>query len=609
MDELIGKIQSPADLKKLHKSELGAYCESLRRFIMETVPYTGGHLASSLGAVELAVALHYVFDSPTDKILWDVGHQAYAHKIITGRADRFASLRTNGGISGFPRMSESEHDSFTMGHSSTSLSVGLGYARARDCRGEHYNVVSVIGDGAFTGGMAFEALNDIGASRAKMIIVLNDNKMSISQNVGAMSEYLAKLRISKRYARIKRTVKKGVLGIPLFGRHIYKSLDRAKDAARALLQNNKMFEQMGIKYYGPIEGHNLNNLVEIFRHAKGEEKPVLIHIMTEKGKGDDEAQSDPSKFHGIQPMGAEKERTFAAVVSDFLCEEGARNDKIVAITAAMADGTGLATFGKRFADRYYDVGIAEQHAVTLAAGLAAGGMKPYFAVYSTFLQRGFDQILHDVCLNQLPVTFLIDRAGAVGADGVTHQGIYDLSYLSLIPDLCVLAPKDGEELREMLRWSLTFSQPLAIRYPKSYIPFETCAPFAYGKWETLRTEKSPVYVLACGGRAIAAALEAGGANVINVRCVKPLDEACLDALNREGNLLLTVEDNALRGGFGQTALAYLNARGLKATVRTIGYGDAFLDDYCIDHSLRAAGICAQTIHEHIKNFVQIHAKT
>ncbi len=607
MDETIGQVNSPQELKKLNYRKLTEYCEYLRDFIMGSVRNTGGHLASSLGAVELAVALHYVFDCPSDKILWDVGHQAYAHKIITGRADKFSMLRKNGGISGFPRMTESEYDAFSMGHSSTSLSVGLGYARARDLAGESYHVVSVIGDGAFTGGMAFEALNDIGAARAKMIIVLNDNKMSISENVGAMSVYLSRLRLSKRYSRLKHTVKKGVLGIPLFGEHIYKSLDKTKDALKSLLQTDKMFEQMGIKYYGPIDGHDLLNLVSVLRQVKNEKGPVLLHIVTEKGKGDPVAQSDPSKFHGIGPVGAGGEKKFSAVVSQFLCEEGKRDEKVVAITAAMADGTGLCTFEKQCPNRCFDVGIAEQHAVTLAAGLAAGGLKPYFAVYSTFLQRGFDQVLHDVCLNKLGVRFLIDRAGAVGDDGVTHQGIYDIAYLSMIPEITVLTPRDGNELRKMLIWSLDFDGPLAIRYPKSYAAEYTCTEIEYGKWETVRKTSSRVYVIAVGGRALQAAEQVENANIIYARFIKPPDTALLDELNADGNLLITVEDGALSGGVGQAVLSYLNTKGLRATVRCIGYPDAFLEDYSIAHSLENAGICKEGIENIIKssdNFMQ-----
>ena len=608
MDAIIEQVNSPADLKKLRKSDLPAYCEALRRYIMDVVPYTGGHLASSLGAVELAVALHYVYDSPTDKILWDVGHQAYAHKIITGRADRFGSLRQNGGISGFPRMSESEHDAFTMGHSSNSLSVALGYARARDLQEQKYDIVSVIGDGAFTGGMVFEALNDIGASQAKMVIVLNDNKMSISQNVGAVSKYLAYLRLSRRYVKVKRIVKKGVLGIPLFGNRIYRSLDRAKEGVKTVLQANKMFEQMGIKYYGPVDGHDVSGLIEIFRQVRNAKQPVLVHILTEKGKGYDAAQSDPSRFHGILPFGSEKEYAFGDIVSRFLCEHG-DDPRLVAITAAMADGTGLHAFAERYPKRCFDVGIAEQHAVTLAAGLAAGGMKPYFAVYSTFLQRAYDQILHDVCLNDLPVTFLVDRAGAVGADGVTHQGIYDLGYLSMIPDMTVLAPKDGEELYDMLRWSLTFCHPLAIRYPKSYTLQKEHMLFSPGTWEILRDENADVVVLACGGRAVDAAMMCTGANIVNARSVKPLDTAMLRRLCAKGERIVTAEDNALRGGFGQSVVSYLNTLQAQTKVICLGYGDAFLDDYSVEHSLQTAGISVEGISRAIKILKDVHKKT
>ncbi len=601
MSDLIQQVNSPADLKKMTVGELNEYCNCLRKYIGETVRNTGGHLASSLGAVELAVALHFVFDCPADKILWDVGHQAYAHKIITGRRDTFPSLRSNGGISGFPRMKESDCDAFTMGHSSTSLSVGLGLARARDLLGQSYNVVSVIGDGAFTGGMAFEALNDMGASQAGMTIVLNDNKMSISKNVGAMSEYLSKLRLSKRYSRLKRTVQKGVLGIPLFGEHIYKALDKTKDGIKALLQNNKMFEQMGIKYYGPIDGHNIGNLIEIFKQTKNESGPSLIHIVTEKGKGDSAAQCDPSKFHGIQPVGANKEPSFSDVLSRFLCEEGEKNSSIVAITAAMADGTRLTAFSERFPNRYFDVGIAEQHAVTLAAGLAAGGLKPYFAVYSTFLQRGFDQILHDVCINNLGVTFLIDRAGAVGSDGITHQGIYDLSYLSMIPNMTILAPKDGNEFYKMLIWSQSFNGPLSIRYPKNYAFDSECADIEYGKWEVVVSEKSNIYILAAGGRALRAAQAVGNSNVINARFIKPLDTEFLNSINKAGNIIITVEDNALSGGFGQAVNSYLTSCGLKAKISCIGYSDEFLDDFSVEHSLESAGITANGILSAIKN--------
>ena len=606
MYELLEKVNSPSDLKKLGYSSLNAYCEELRDYIDAVVRTNGGHLASSLGAIELAVAIHYVFDCPKDKVLWDVGHQAYAHKIITGRREEFLKLRQSGGISGFPRMTESEYDAFTMGHSSTSLSVGLGYARARDLTGENYDVISVIGDGALTGGMAFEALNDIGASHTPMIIVLNDNKMSISKNVGAMSAYLSKLRISKRYARFKRSVKKGVVGLPLIGPQLYKSLDRTKDGIKGLLQNDKMFEQMGIKYYGPVDGHDLGNLIEIFKQVRHESRPVIIHIVTDKGRGNPLVQSDPSRFHGVLPSNSGDAPQFNGVVSEFLCEQAERNDKIVAITAAMADGTGLHKFSEKFPGRCFDVGIAEQHAVTLAAGLYVGGLKPYFAVYSTFLQRGYDQILHDVCLNNLGVTFLIDRAGAVGADGVTHQGIYDIAYLSMIPNMTVLCPRDGYELKKMLEFSLEFSGPLAIRYPKSYENSEVLGEFQLGKWEEVKSEKSNVYALCVGGRAVSAASKVGNVNVVNCSTVKPLDYEFLNKINKSDNIIVTIEDGAKRGGFGESVVKYLSDCDLKARVGSIGYEDEFLDDFSVSESLERAGITEFGIAEMIKKLSQKH---
>ena len=600
MYELLEKVNSPEDLKKLGYSSLTAYCEELRDYIDAVVRTNGGHLASSLGAVELAVAIHYVFDCPKDKVLWDVGHQAYAHKIITGRREAFRTIRQSGGISGFPRMTESEYDAFTMGHSSTSLSVGLGYARARDLLKESYDVISVIGDGALTGGMAFEALNDIGASHTPMIIVLNDNKMSISKNVGAMSAYLSKLRISKRYSGFKRSVKKGLIGLPLIGPHLYKSLDRTKDGIKALLQNDKMFEQMGIKYYGPIDGHDLLNLIEMFKQVRHETRPVIIHIITEKGKGNPLIESDPSRFHGVLPVGINDAPSFGGIVSDFLCVEAEHNDRIVAITAAMADGTGLTKFAEKFPSRCFDVGIAEQHAVTLAAGLSAGGLKPYFAVYSTFLQRGFDQILHDVCLNNLNVTFLIDRAGAAGADGVTHQGIYDLAYLSIIPNITVLCPSSGDELKKMLEFSLNFSGPLAIRYPKAYEDLSDSGEFVLGKWKVLSGEKSNVHALCVGSRAIKAASKVENICIVNCNCVKPLDFEYLDSINKSGNIIVTIEDGAKRGGFGEAVLKYLSDNGLKAKVGNIGYNDEFLEDFSVSDSLTNAGITESGIIDMIK---------
>ena len=464
------KINSPSDLKQLNIEELGLYAEEIRQKIIETVNIRGGHLASNLGIVELTLALHYVFDCPTDKFIWDVGHQCYTHKILTERRDLFASLRANDGISGFPSPSESKYDAFLAGHSSTSLSAALGFAISRDRQKQSNNVIAIIGDGALTGGMAYEALNQIGESQSGMIIVLNDNKMSISENVGAMSRYLNKLRLSGKYHTLKRNVKKAVSALPFFGDKLVYAMDRGKNKLKSLILSNKIFESLGIRYLGPFDGHDIQELIEIFSSVQNTDKPVLIHVCTEKGRGDFTAQNNPSKFHGVGSI-AEKDKneySFSSEVGKFLLKAAETEERLAVITAAMRDGTGLKFFAEKYPDLFYDVGIAEQHAVTFAAALAASGMKPYFAVYSTFLQRAFDQVLHDVCLQKLPVRFLIDRSGAVGADGKTHQGIYDLSYLSLMPGMTVCTPKDIPEFIDILQWSLDFNRPLAIRYPKSY---------------------------------------------------------------------------------------------------------------------------------------------
>lgn len=604
MNELLNSVNSPSDLKKLTHSQLKDYASEVREYIIESVNNKGGHLASNLGTVELSIALHYVFDCPTDKILWDVGHQSYTHKIITGRRDGFANLRENGGISGFPKISESEYDAFTMGHASTSLSLGLGLARAREINGEDYKIVSVIGDGAFTGGMAFEAVNDIGASHAKMIIILNDNKMSISKNVGAFSNYLAKLRLSKSYVTLKYNIKKGAQALPFFGDKIYSALDKTKDTVKSLFQTNKMFEALGIKYYGPFDGHNILNIIQILQQVKDEERPVILHMVTDKGRGYLDAENNPSKFHGVAPVASVCENSFGKILSEFLLNNAPINPKIVAITAAMKDGTGLNEFGDKYPERCLDVGIAEQHAVTLAAGLAAGGCKPYFAVYSTFLQRAYDQILHDVCINNLPVTFCIDRAGTIGADGVTHQGLFDLSYLTSIPNMTVCAPKDGQEFYNILEWSKSFNAPLSIRYPKSFEQkFKTCDSIILGKWEVIKTAKSNIYILACGNRMLGLGDKIDNVTLVNARFVKPLDTKYLDTINKKGNLIITLEDNVLKGGFGESVLSYLNTLGLKAKINSLGYPDKFIDNYNLDNSFLENGITKKAIEEIIKIYL------
>ncbi len=595
-ENLLDKINCPEDLKALSVKELKLYAENARSFITETVLRQGGHLSSNLGAVEFSIALHYVFDSPKDKIVWDVGHQAYTHKLITGRKKPLEKLRENGGAGGFPNAGESVHDSFVSGHSSTSLSAALGMARARDLDGANHNIIAVIGDGALTGGMAYEALSDIGSQKSKLIIILNDNEMSISKNVGAMSEYLSKLRLSKKYSNAKRAIKNGINALPFFGSRIMRLLEKSRAAAKSVFIANKMFEQMGIRYYGPLDGHDIKNLIETFESVKHDDFPVIIHLLTNKGNGYKPAEDNPGLYHGVTPGGAKSLSSFSAVAGETLSALAKVNPKIVAVTAAMCDGTGLKDFADKFADRYFDVGIAEQHAVTMCAGLAKEGYKPYFAVYSSFLQRGYDQLCHDVAIMNLPVTFLIDRAGVIGADGVTHQGIFDIAYLKMLPNFTVLAPKDGEELRAMLQWSAVFNGPLAVRYPKGYekeLGFTQA--FEYGKWETLKKSVTNIFVLCAGNRMLCAALKTNGAQIVNARFIKPLDFNFLDDINREGNTVITLEDGVLCAGFGQSVLSYLNTAGLKAKVITLGLKDSFITNLDIDAVFAENGLTSVNI--------------
>lgn len=598
-------IKSPFDIKRLDISELGEVAERIREKIISTVENNGGHLSSNLGVVELTVALHYVFNSPVDKIIFDVGHQSYAHKIITGRADKFDGLRRDGGISGFPKPEESEHDAFGTGHASTALSVALGFAEAARQKGESYRTVAVVGDGALTGGMAYEALNAIGSDGLPVIIVLNDNEMSISKNVGAMSKYLTRLRGSKRYARMKNEIKRAVSIIPLFGDGIMNLMDKGKKFLKRIVLSNKIFESMGIAYYGPFDGHDIGEMIDVLTHVKAKTGPVIVHVITDKGHGLPSAKTDPEHSHGIAALGGEGGGAqFSDVLGEFFADAVPRDDRVMVVTAAMSIGTGLENFSKTRPDRFKDVGIAEEHAVTYCAALAAAGMKPYFAVYSTFLQRAFDQLLHDVCIGGYPVTLCIDRAGVVGADGATHQGIFDLSYLLPIPSMTVMCPTDGAELKEMLEFSLRFDAPLAIRYPKSYSKDRAHAPIEYGKWEIVRSSRSKVYVLCAGSRALDIAEGASARsdiNIVNCRFVKPLDEDFLQSINKKGNRIITVEDNIERGGFGQSVLAALNRQGMNVKCRIIAHGDAFIDERDVALSLEASGITEENLLNAVKN--------
>lgn len=600
----LDNIKSPQDIKRLDINELAEVADAIRSRIISAVNESGGHLSSNLGTVELIVALHYVFNCPTDKFVFDVGHQSYPHKILTGRNDGFEKLRKNGGVSGFPQPAESEFDSFGTGHSSTSLSVALGLATAARLKGEFNATVAVLGDGALTGGMAYEALNEIGSEQMPVIIVLNDNEMSISKNVGAMSKYLTRLRVSKRYARMKNEIKRAVSTIPLLGDGIIYLMERSKRILKRVVLSNKMFEAMGISYYGPFDGHNIRELVDVFSQVKNTASPVLVHVLTDKGRGLSSAKTDPAHSHGVS--GAEKSdgKLFSDILGRFLVSAAETDEKIIAVTAAMAIGTGLEEFAEKYPTRFKDVGIAEEHAVTYSAALASGGMKPYFAVYSTFLQRGFDQLLHDVCIGGYPVKLCIDRAGAVGADGVTHQGTFDLSYLSVIPNMTVMCPSDGDEFKLMLDYSLDFDKPLAIRYPKSYKSDRKHLPIEYGKWETLRSEKSRVYVLAAGCRAVEVAEKACDevkTNLVNCRFVKPLDEDFLSSVNKKGNVIITVEDNVRRGGFGESVLSYLNSVGQNAVVKILAHPDKFIDDRDVSSTLTESGISAENLIYIVKN--------
>lgn len=597
-------VKTPQDVKRLNISELKGLCEYLRERIVNVVETNGGHLASNLGTVELTVALHYVFDSPTDKFIFDVGHQSYTHKLLTGRGDKFDGLRRNDGISGFPQPAESEHDPFVAGHASTSLSVALGLAQATKRLNKDGRSIAVIGDGALTGGMAYEALNAIGSDGLPVVIVLNDNNMSISRNVGAMSKYLTRLRVSKKYTRMKSEIKRAVSIIPIFGEGAIHLMEKGKSFLKRVVLSEKMFDSMGISYYGPFDGHNMRELIDVFSEVSKKNKPVIVHVVTNKGNGLKSSTIDPEHTHGIASVGSVRGKDFSTVLGEFLADAAKRDNRIMAVTAAMSIGTGLEEFSKLYPDRFKDVGIAEEHAATYCAALAAGGLKPYYAVYSTFLQRCVDQVLHDVCIGKHPVTLCIDRAGAVGADGVTHQGLFDLSYLLPMPNMTVMCPTDGNELRAALEFSLGFDAPLALRYPKSYSVDREHAPIEYGKWETIRqSKKSKAYVLCAGGRALDIALDAADQidiNVINARFVKPLDVEFLNKINKPGNMIVTVEDNVRAGGFGNSVLEFIGAN-KGASFASLAHDDKFVDDRNISSTLNMSGITKENLCKVIKS--------
>ena len=609
---LLEKIQKENDIKQLKPEELEKLAEEIRQFLVEKISVTGGHLASNLGVVELTMALHLAFELPQDKMIWDVGHQSYTHKILTGRRAGFDDLRKYGGMSGFPKRKESECDAFDTGHSSTSISAGLGYVAARDIKGEEHSVISIIGDGAMTGGMAYEALNNASRLKSNFIIVLNDNNMSISENVGGMSRYLNGLRTAEAYTGLKKGVEDTLMKIPVQGEKILYQMKKTKSGLKQLFVPGMFFEDMGITYLGPVDGHDIRKLYKTFQEAKRVDHAVLVHVLTKKGKGYGPAEENPSRFHGIVPFdietGEAKEKSskdsYTDIFSKVFCDIAKQNDAVVGITAAMADGTGLARFARMFPDRFFDVGIAEEHALTFAAGLAAGGLKPVVAVYSSFLQRAFDQAIHDVCLQNLPVMIAVDRAGLVGSDGETHQGLFDLSFLNMIPNMTILSPKNRWEMADMVRFCADFQYPVALRYPRGAAyeglsAFRT--PIVYGKSEILYEEKD-IAVIFVGHMAELAVqvrdrLKEIGyhCSLINARFVKPLDTEMLEALTKDHRLFVTIEENVLSGGFGEQVLHYVSRAKLDVGVRCIGIPDDYVEHGNVDLLRREVGLDAETI--------------
>ena len=605
-------IRKENDIKKLDEGQLKELAGEIRQFLIEKISRTGGHLASNLGVVELTMALHLTLDFPEDKLIWDVGHQSYTHKLLTGRKDGFDDLRKYGGMSGFPKRKESPCDAFDTGHSSTSISAGLGYVAARELLGQDHSVVSVIGDGSLTGGMAYEALNNASRLKSNFIIVLNDNNMSISENVGGMSKYLSGLRTAQAYTDLKKGVEDTLKRIPGRGDRIVSQIRKTKSGIKQLLVPGMFFEDMDITYLGPVDGHDIRKLLKVFNEAKRVDHAVLVHVITKKGKGYAPAEKDPAKFHGPGPFdietGEPKEPggpdTYTQVFSKVLTDIAQRDDKVVAITAAMEDGTGLASFAKHFPQRFFDVGIAEEHAMTFAAGLAAGGMKPVFAVYSSFLQRAYDQTLHDVCLQDLPVVIAVDRAGLVGSDGETHQGVFDLSFLTMIPNMTVISPKNRWEMADMLRFAVDFRHPIAVRYPRG-AAYEGMrqfrAPVEYGKSEVLYEEKD-IAVIFVGHMAeladsVRRSLKEAGysCSLINARFVKPLDTELLDELAKTHSLFVTIEENVLTGGFGEQVMDYVSRAALDVYVRNIGIPDEYVEHGNVEVLRKETGLDRETV--------------
>lgn len=616
---LLDSINKANDIKKLKKEEYGALAQEIREFLIHKISVSGGHLASNLGVVELTMAMHLVLDLPEDKIIWDVGHQSYTHKLLTGRRDGFDELRRYGGISGFPKRRESRCDAFDTGHSSTSISAGLGYVEASRIQGKNNTIISVIGDGALTGGMAYEALNNASQCKRNFIIILNDNEMSISRNVGGMSSYLSGLRAGKLYNNLKAGVMNGLNHVPIYGERMIERIRRTKSGIKQLLIPGMLFEDMGITYLGPVDGHDITQLTKLIKEAKNLDHAVLLHVLTKKGKGYEPAEKHPSRFHGVDPFSVEtglplKKKqgpNYTDVFSSTIVRLAEKYPELVAITAAMPDGTGLRKFRERFPRRFFDVGIAEEHAVTFAAGMAAAGMKPVVAVYSSFLQRAYDQIIHDVCIQNLPVIFAVDRAGVVGSDGETHQGIFDLSYLSNIPNMNIFAPMNQYELADALRFAMELSAPLAIRYPRGAAwdgLKELRAPVEFGKSQILYKERS-IALLAVGSMVRTAVevreqLKKEGycITIVNVRFVLPFDQNCLDELSKDHELFVTMEENVLNGGFGVKVTRYAEENELPVHVMNVALPNIYMEHGSVDLLKKEAGIDAETVKNRIRKY-------
>ena len=609
---ILDKIQKENDIKKIDPKDYKQLAEEIRSFLIEKISENGGHLGSNLGTVELTMALHLVLDLPEDKIIWDVGHQSYTHKLLTGRRDGFDTLRKFGGMSGFPKRKESRCDAFDTGHSSTSISAGLGLVKARDIQHKDYKVVSVIGDGSLTGGMAYEALNNASRMGSNFIIVLNDNNMSIAENIGGISNYLNGIRTNQKYLELKDSIYYGLKDGSKKSQKVVRSIQNVKNSIKQLVIPGMFFEDMGITYLGPVDGHDIRALKKVLNEAKSVKNAVLVHVLTQKGKGYEPARKHPSRFHGAEPFDIEtgipkKQKelaTYTDVFATVVNKLAEKDDRIVAITAAMPDGTGLKRFSIKYPDRFFDVGIAEEHAVTFAAGLAAGGLKPIVAIYSSFLQRAYDQIIHDVCIQNLPVVFAIDRAGLVGSDGETHQGIFDLSYLSGIPNMHIMAPKNKWELSDMLKFAVDFDGPIAVRYPRGVAcdsMKEQRAPIEYGRAELLKKGKD-IALLAVGSMVQTALFvdellqrEGIDATIVNARFVKPIDTDMVDTLLKDHRMIVTMEENVLCGGFGEHVLSYVQQTCPGIRVLSVALPDSYVEHGNVDLLKKEVGIDAETI--------------